>query len=87
MNTMRVPMREGSYEIPMLSGSAGSDKKKVDQAGFLGVNGAGWFNKWGIITVSLQAVNKSREVWGDDASVFRRALPSLYRCTETNTWI
>jgi hypothetical protein len=61
-STMRVCMRERD-EIPV------GEEGYVDRYGR-----RRWsipVKKWDIVTVPIQAVNKSRELWGEDAGEFR----------------
>lgn len=61
--TMRVCMRDRD-EIPLQEGEVLLDKNGNRR----------WsipVKKWDIISVPIQAINKSNELWGDDAAVFR----------------
>ncbi|KAF8909014.1 cytochrome P450 [Gymnopilus junonius] len=79
--TMRVCMRDRD-EIPLQEGEVLLDKNGNRRLSIP-------VKKWDIISVPIQAINKSNELWGDDASVFRperwaappqeaRAIPGLY---------
>jgi len=61
-NTMRVCMRDED-EIPV-SKSGYVDKRGVRRWGIR-------VRKWDIISVPIQAINKSGGLWGEDAQVFR----------------
>ncbi|KAF9485888.1 cytochrome P450 [Pholiota conissans] len=96
-STMRVCMREED-EIPMQgSFEHGVPNKSVlsedGTAGYVDKNGRRrWtipVRKWDIISVPIQAINKSEAFWGPDAAAFRperwaappqgaRAIPGLY---------
>ncbi|KAH8818978.1 cytochrome P450 [Flagelloscypha sp. PMI_526] len=77
-STMRVCLKEGGDEIPV-TGSWGtvdsSNENKKSAGGYLDKNGVLRdtirVNKWDIITIPIQAVNKSVALWGEDAALFR----------------
>ncbi|PPQ66616.1 hypothetical protein CVT26_009377 [Gymnopilus dilepis] len=84
--TMRVCMRERD-EIPLQEGEILIDKNGHRR----------WtipVKKWDIISVPIQAINRSSDLWGDDAGLFRperwdtppqeaRVIPGLYSNTLT----
>lgn len=68
-NTMRVCMRDVD-EIPVARGGEGAN-----EGGYVDKHGV---RRWSIrvkrgdiISIPIQAINKSRELWGEDASEFR----------------
>ena len=60
-NTMRVCMREAD-EVPV-------SEPYTDRDGVLRRTIS--LRKWDIVTVPIQAINKSRKLWGPDAAAFR----------------
>ncbi|THV03802.1 cytochrome P450 [Dendrothele bispora CBS 962.96] len=87
-NTMRVCMKDGGDEIPVTSTSEnGSLGGFTDRYGTR--RSSIPVNKWDIISIPISAINRSSEVWGSDAKVFRperwasppsqaNAIPGLY---------
>ncbi|KAF9013366.1 cytochrome P450 [Cyathus striatus] len=84
-STMRVCMREED-EIPVQAGALMDRKGKMRQTVPV--------KKWDIITIPIQAVNKSKALWGEDALQFKperwanppqtaKAIPGLYANTLT----
>jgi hypothetical protein len=59
-STMRVCMREAD-EVPV-------SEPYMDRDGVLRRTSS--LRKWDIVTVPIQAINKSRKLWGKDASAF-----------------
>ncbi|PPQ81273.1 hypothetical protein CVT25_015057 [Psilocybe cyanescens] len=105
-NTMRVCMRDED-EIPVQSGMQSGSSTGYDKEGVTGGKSKSTFvdvhgnrrssipvRKWDIISVPIQAINKSEAFWGEDAKLFRperwatppqdaRAIPGLYSNTLT----
>jgi hypothetical protein len=63
-STMRVCMREAD-EVPVCEPY--TDRNGVLRRGIA-------LRKWDIVTVPIQAINKSRKLWGEDACAFRYVL-------------
>jgi len=93
-STMRVCMRDED-EIPV---SYSGPNGEHGGGGYLDKNGVRRYGirvkKWDIITVPIQAINKSKAQWGQDAHLFRperweqppveaKAIPGLYSNTLT----
>ncbi|KAF9463000.1 cytochrome P450 [Collybia nuda] len=93
-NTMRVCMRDVD-EIPVRRGDA---KKGQDEGGYTDKYGVRQWTirvkRGDIISIPIQAINKSKDLWGEDALEFRperwatppasaRAIPGLYAHTLT----
>ncbi|KAF8967104.1 cytochrome P450 [Flammula alnicola] len=99
-NTMRVCMRDED-EIPLQNGGVGvgvGGGGPMVESGYVDEKGRRRWSipvrKWDIISVPIQAINKSEAFWGPDAGVFRperwaappqgaRAIPGLYSNTLT----
>ncbi|KAJ6466379.1 cytochrome P450 [Mycena sanguinolenta] len=92
-STMRVCMRDED-EIPVSSEGANGEHG----GGCLDKNGKRLYGihvkKWDIITIPIQAINKSQALWGEDARAFKperwaqppstaKAIPGLYSNTLT----
>ncbi|KAJ7175393.1 cytochrome P450 [Mycena filopes] len=90
-STMRVCMRDEDV-IPVTSGSANGGEQCRDKTGkrLDGIR----VKKWDIITIPIQAINKSQGLWGEDARAFKperwaqppsmaKAIPGLYANTLT----
>ncbi|TFK70387.1 cytochrome P450 [Pluteus cervinus] len=77
-NTMRVCMRDED-EIPVSQcdyGQQGPGGGYLDREG-----NRRWsirIKKWDIISIPIQAINKSQALWGEDAQVFRRVISITY---------
>lgn len=73
-NTMRVCMREED-DIPVETSSTSSSSGNSDLGGYVDVHGTRRWSipvrKWDIISIPIQAINKSEALWGKDAKVFR----------------
>ncbi|KAJ7808868.1 cytochrome P450 [Mycena olivaceomarginata] len=93
-STMRVCMRDED-EIPVSSEGANGEH---GGGGCVDKNGKRLFGirvkKWDIITIPIQAINKSQALWGEDARAFKperwaqppstaKAIPGLYSNTLT----
>ncbi|KAJ7242872.1 cytochrome P450 [Mycena haematopus] len=93
-STMRVCMRDED-EIPVSSEGANGE---LGGGGCLDKNGKRLYGirvkKWDIITIPIQAINKSQALWGEDARAFKperwahppstaKAIPGLYSNTLT----
>ncbi|KAF8208593.1 cytochrome P450 [Mycena galopus ATCC 62051] len=93
-STMRVCMRDED-EIPVFSEGANGEH---GGGGCLDKNGKRLYGirvkKWDIITIPIQAINKSQALWGEDARAFKperwaqppstaKAIPGLYSNTLT----
>ena len=73
-NTMRVCMREED-DIPVQTSPSSSSSGDGGLGGYLDAHGTRRWSipvrKWDIISIPIQAINKSEALWGKDASVFR----------------
>lgn len=74
-NTMRVCMRDRD-EIPLQGpGGLDDDDESRRESGYVDEKGTRRWSipvrKWDIISVPIQAINKSEAFWGPDAAVFR----------------
>ncbi|KAJ6557224.1 cytochrome P450 [Mycena vulgaris] len=90
-STMRVCMRDED-EIPVTADGASGEPGCLDKNGkrLYGIR----VKKWDIITIPIQAINKSQALWGEDARAFKperwanppstaKAIPGLYSNTLT----
>ncbi|KAJ7695716.1 cytochrome P450 [Mycena rosella] len=90
-STMRVCMRDED-EIPVTADVERGDPGCLDKNGkrLYGIR----VKKWDIITIPIQAINKSRALWGEDTRAFKperwanppstaKAIPGLYSNTLT----
>lgn len=72
-NTMRVCMKDD--EIPVMRGVDGG-------GGYVDTTGTRQWGirvkKWDIISVPIQAINKSTALWGEDAHLFRYVIDVLF---------
>lgn len=73
-NTMRVCMREED-DIPIQTFSSSSSSGDDGPSGYVDAHGKRRWSipvrKWDIISIPIQAINKSEAFWGKDAKVFR----------------